>query len=74
MSKLKDISKMRPMERYYYLRDTYKVCQKCKEEKRLSLFINKKDVTINKYCTSCTKKIYAQEVMKIVLGVMKGTK
>lgn len=65
---------MRTMERFYYLRDTYRTCKKCNEEKRLSSFVNKKDVIINKYCNKCTAKIYTQEVMKIVLGVIKGTK
>lgn len=70
----KNISKMRTMERFYYLRDTSKMCPKCKEEKRLSAFVNKKDDIITKYCTSCNKKIYTQEVQKIVLGVLKGQK
>lgn len=62
---------MRPMERYYYLRDTQKICSQCKVLNRLSSFFNKQDITINKYCNKCNKKNTKQDIMKMVLSIMK---
>lgn len=68
---VKDISSMRTMERYWYMRDNYKVCPTCNDKKRLSAFWNKQDNTINENCNPCNKKLYEIEVTKIVLGVLK---
>ena len=71
MSRVKDISMMRPMERYHYMHNTLKICTQCKVQKRLSSFFNKKDIIINKYCNKCNKMDMKKEVMKIVLSLMK---
>lgn len=68
---IQDIRTMRAMERYWYLTGNYKVCACCNEEKRLTWFWNKQNNTINENCNKCNKKLYENEVMKIVLGVLK---
>lgn len=68
---IKDISSMRPMERYRYVAENYKVCPTCNSKKRLTVFWNKHNNTINDNCNRCNKKLYEIEVMKIVLGVLK---
>lgn len=68
---IKDISTMRAMERRYYVAVNYKVCACCNDKKRLTLFWNKQNNTINDNCTRCNKKLYEIEVMKIVLGILK---
>lgn len=65
------IQDMRAMERYWYVTGNYKVCACCNEEKRLTWFWNKQNNTINENCNKCNKKLYENEVMKIVLGVLK---
>ena len=70
-SAIQDIRSMRTMERYWYVTGNYKVCACCDEEKRLTLFWNKQNNTINENCKKCNKKLYEIEVMKIVLGVLK---
>lgn len=68
---IQDISTMRTTERHWYLTGNYKVCPTCNDKKRLTVFWDKQNNTINDNCTRCNKKLYEVEVMKIVLGVLK---
>lgn len=66
-----DLNAMYPMERHRYITSNSKVCTCCNKEKRMTLFWNKQNNTINDNCNPCNKKLYEIEVMKIVLGVLK---
>lgn len=66
-----DLNAMHPMERHRYITSNSKVCTCCNKEKRMTLFWNKQNNTINDNCNPCNKKLYEIEVMKIVLGVLK---
>lgn len=72
--RLKNVQKMRPMERFCYLRSVLKVCTKCNTQNRLSLFFNKEENVLNKYCNKCNKKIFKEAIMKIVLSTIKSGK
>ena len=71
---MKNLSKMRTMERHYYLQSNFKKCNTCNKEKKLTSFYI--DNELNKNCKICNKKIKRKEaeleVLKLVMGIMKN--
>lgn len=70
---VKSLDNMKPMERHRYISENSADCPVCKKSKKLRSFWHKESNTIQETCNACAKKLYEEEVRKIVLNMLTKT-
>ena len=66
-----DLSTMRPMVRYRFLKDNSQECPSCNKIKSLTHYHDRENNTLMTSCRTCETKVSRAEIFKIVFNQMK---